>query len=404
MFSLIVEKSINFLIMVLAARMMSVLEFGSFSFVKSIVSSLLPFSGMGGNHSLLRYGMQTKTLTQQYKFLFSALFYGSIFSLILIVLLWKLVGLSTVLDQTSELFFNLFVFYILSYYMYDLSRNFFRLIGQNHRYAFHAIVYSFISLLLSSITLVFFTPVSFVISLLISPIIAVLLSNINFHKYLYVDFSFDHEFWKYGFLIGLGAFVNQFFLQADIIILGFINTDLELIAQYKIASLLVFTFLFIPNSFLIRDFTLLVEKSSDYIFLRQYLRRYFKYSILTLFFLVPLFYIFSDMITVFVFGEELRSKEGVQNILLLGFVSAVLLRMPFANILNAAGKAKWNVYNAVLTLVLTVGLLLYFTNLYGVLGAACVISCMYLLSGVISFFLCVRYFRTGTDYQTVGKD
>ena len=100
--SLIAEKIVNFLLMVLAARFMTLTELGAFSFIKSIVGSVLPFSGLGASHSLLRFGSQTDEIKKHYSFLFTALFYGSIFSLLLILILYQILNITSFLDQVSK--------------------------------------------------------------------------------------------------------------------------------------------------------------------------------------------------------------------------------------------------------------------------------------------------------------
>ena len=267
----------------------------------------------------------------------------------------------------------------------------------------YGLKYSLINFFLASICLIYFDNKIFLISLVLSPLITLFISN----KSMYTKFKFSHnfnsKFWKYGFSIGLGAFINQLFLQADVLVLGFSKIDLNLLAQYKIASLVIFTFFLIPNSFLLRDFTLLAKNSQSSEFLNTYIKKYLRYATLGLITFIPLFYFISQELITLVFGADLNSKDNIQNILLLAFTSGVLLRMPFAHVINAGGKAGWNVVNAVFTLCLSLGLLFFFVPSYGTIGAAYILSIMYFISGLISLTLYFIYIKYCVNHDTVPR-
>ena len=182
-------------------------------------------------------------------------------------------------------------------------------------------------------------------------------------------------------------------MQSDILILGFLSIDPELIAQYKVATLLVYTFIFIPNAFLVRDFTTLSVHAKDKEFLVKYVYIYLKYSSVVLIFIIPLFYISSNTILIFLFGEKFQNDLEIQNILVIGLISIVLLRMIFGNILNAVGKANLNVINAVLTIILAIPILFFLTKAYGIIGTAYAMVIVFFCSGIISLSMFVYYVK-----------
>ncbi|MCH9812849.1 MAG: oligosaccharide flippase family protein [Epsilonproteobacteria bacterium] len=388
------DKIVNFFIMMIAARYMSLSTFGNFSYVKSLVSVLIPFSGFGSNHALLRFGMDLNDLRYKYHLFLSALVYGVLFTFILILVSkFFLQSFDFFENQEVESIFDIYIFFLLSYYVFDMVRNFYRLQNDNKSYAMRSIKYSFLTLSIGTFTLVFFNYLVFLIIFVCLPIISVIFNSITLFNKFDKKIEFNTVFWRYGLFVGVGAFLNQFFLQADILILGYLNVDSELIAQYKVATLLVYTFLFIPNAILVRDFALISSNARSKDFLLEYASKYIKYTLMILLGFVPIFYFLSESLLVLIFGSQFQNASNIQNILIFGFAGSVLLRIPFGNILNAIGKAKWNVLNAVITIVMTIVLLAELTQKYGMIGTAYGMTFMFCVSGIISLFMFLYYLR-----------
>jgi len=394
--SLIVEKLSNVILMIIAARFMSVSLYGEFSYIRSLASSFLPFAGFGGNHALLRFGVK-RSLEKKYILLFNAILYGTFFSIfILIVAKPILFQLGFLHSTESTKMFEVYIFSILSYFIFDLIRNFYRINDNNKRYSRYGLLYSTLTLLLGSFSLMLFDVTEFIITIVLVPFLVVFIENrfeilLKLKEIKLKNLKFEAAFWEYGVVVGAGAFLNQFFLQADILVLGYLNIESELLAKYKVATLLVYTALFVPNAFLVRDFTLLVEHAKDLCFLKSYLLQYLKHSFFVLLVFIPFFILASPHILLLLFGDRYEFTQQLQNILIFSFVGAVLLRMPFANVLNAVGKASWNVLNAILSLILTIFLLVLLTKEYGVEGSAYAMVFMFFISGIFSLILFLIY-------------
>jgi len=377
----LVEKVINFIIMIIAARYMNVTAYGHFSYVKSIIATLTPFAGFGGNHALLRFGMDSNELKEKYLLLCSSLFFGSIFTIMLIFMLYLLFEV----PSEAENIFSIYIFFILFYYLFVTIQNFYRIIKDNRSYAIHSIKYSFSILIFGTLSLVLFNEIIFVLTITLLPLFYILISNFfQLKQQIKIEIKFNKEYWKYGLTIGLGAFLNQFFLQADILVLGYLEVAPTLIAQYKVSTLVIYLFLFIPNSFLVRDFTLISENAKNSTFLISYAFAYMQYASLVLVFLIPIFYFLSTSLFSLLFGTDYVNKDNVQNILIFAIIGFVLLRMPFANILNAVGYAKFNVYNAVITILLALFFLIVGTKKYGIEGTAYAMVLVSFISGFLS--------------------
>ena len=389
-----IDKVLNFIIMMIAARYMSLSIYGHFSYIKSIVTMITLFAGFGGNHALLRFGMDSDDIKEKYNILFSALILGSLFTIILLIIIKLFFSYYDILinDELNNIF-NIYIFFILSYYIYDVVRNYYRINMDNRTYAINTIRYSIFTFLLGSFSLIIFNYMIFLLIIVLSPFLITIFDNKKLLFSKKFSIKFEYKFWKYGLLVGGGAFLNQFFMQSDILILGLLNVESELIAQYKVATLLVYTFIFIPNTFLVRDFTTLSAHAKDKDFLLQYVYSYLRYGSIILLFITPLFYISSPYLLVFLFGEKFQSTFAIQNILIFGLIAIVLLRMIFGNILNAIGKANLNVINAFITIVIALPLLYFFTKTYGVEGTAFSMVIVFFFSGIVSLGMFLFYLK-----------
>ncbi len=389
------DKLVNLVIMIIAARYISLATYGHFSYIKSLVTTIMPFSGLGGNHSLLRFGMDTNRIKEKYNLLFSALVFGTLFNLIFLFIIYVFLPHYSFFNNNNELeeIFNVYIFFILTYYIYDVVRNFYRINFDNRTYAVKSIKYSFSILIVGSLSLIFFDYMIFIIVIVLLPVLTTFIDN---RKILFKKISsikFDKLFWKYGVLTGVGAFLNQFFMQSDILILGFLNIEPEQIARYKVATLLVYTVMFIPSAFLVRDFTTLSAHAKDKRFLIHYAYKYFKYSSTVLIVFIPLFYISSNSILEFLFGEKFQNDLNIQNILVFALIAIVILRMPFGNLLSAVGKVNLNIVNAVFTIIIAIPILFFLTKAYGIIGTAYAMLIIFFCSGIISLGMFIYYIK-----------
>lgn len=399
----VTEKLINFLLIAFASRWLGITHFGEFVYVRSVVASLLPFGGGGGNHAILRFGAITKHEAEKQGYFYSSLFYGTVFSLIIIGVLLVSDALFTITKSVvSSQMITLYSFFILCFSLYDLIRNYYRIRNDNKSFAYISMTQSLLSISLGVIGLLFFGYLGFLFFLVISPLLVFVFWVRNSLKRFQLP-EFDRRFWAYGLSVGVGAFINQFTMNADILLLGYYTIPSEQIAVYKTATIILYSLFFIPSAFMTRDFTTLAASAEDQSILLTYLKQYYKYALFLLAVFVPLYLLFSEEVIILIFGEQYAPPYQIQNIFLIAFVSSVLLRIPFGTLLNSSGKAGWNVVNAVVSLPIGVGLLHYLIQMDGIRGAAFAMSALFTFSGLLSmglfFYYIFLYTRTAVDRE-----
>ena len=177
--------------------------------------------------------------------------------------------------ENTQLYVITLSFIILPGFLFEIIRVQFRLQHNNKSYAYTELTHS-ITLLVSVFLLsYFFQEIGYTIALLLTPLI----SSFLFIKKLNIDFTSkirlsitNFSFWKYGFFASLSNVLTQFLFAVDILLIGHLLEDTEMVTNYRYISLIPFSLLFLPRVFISTDFVAFTEKIYDkkYIFINQY--------------------------------------------------------------------------------------------------------------------------------------
>lgn len=392
--SILVERLGSFLLTAIMARTLSPIGFGELTSIRTTVGVIQPLAGGGAQHALLRYGVLLSTDNDRHILTLGAIVFGSLFSILPIagLLLWH-IYLSPALSTQGEWAFWIIVFSLIAYNLFEILRNYLRIIEDHKRFVFLGLTYTFLLIVLGWFTsrwgiIAFASLFAFIPFILVLSAMPNLLAS---RKDIHMP---KREFWHYGFHVGSGAMVNQLFFSLDIVLLAALGTDASLIAAYKIATVIPYSLFILPGSFLSADLLHLTRRSHDRGALMDYIRSYFSIFGLLTPILIGGIWFFSRPLIELCFGNNYPLSSSLQTIFLVALGGTFLLRIPFGNILQASGKANWNVWHAVLLIPLSAIAMYYAILSYGVTGAAWVTSITFLISGFISLILFGVYLRT----------
>lgn len=392
--SILVERLGSFLLTAVMARTLSPVGFGQLSSIRTAVGVVQPLAGGGAQHALLRYGVLLPTDDTRRILTLGAIVFGSFFSIIPIVglILWS-IYFSPSLSDEGEYSFGIIVFSLASYNLFEIIRNYLRIVSDNKRFVFLGMTYTVLLIVLGWFVsrwgiigfASLFALIPLVLGLSTMPHLFVHRRNIIIPT---------RDFWLYGFHVGSGAMINQLFFSLDILLLTATGTDSSLIAAYKIATIIPYSLFILPGSFLSADLLHLTRHSHDRSALTEYIRSYFSIFGLLTPILIGGIWFFSRPLIELCFGNNYPLSSSLQTIFLVALGGTFLLRIPFGNILQAAGKANWNVWHAVLLIPISAIAMYYAISSDGVTGAAWVTSITFLVSGLISLILFGVYLRS----------
>ncbi|MCI4406748.1 MAG: hypothetical protein JHC35_05585 [Sulfuricurvum sp.] len=392
--SILIERLGSFLLTAVMARTLSPMGFGQLSSIRTALGVVQPLAGGGAQHALLRYGVLLPTDDERRILTLGAIAFGSFFSIIPIIglILWYLYFSPSFSDE-GEYSFWIIVFSLASYNLFEIVRNYCRIVSDNKRFVFLGMTYTVLLIILGWLVsrwgIVGFASLFALIPLLLG--LSAIPQLLIHHRNIVMP---KRDFWYYGFHVGSGAMVNQLFFSLDILLLTATGTDSSLIAAYKIATIIPYSLFILPGSFLSADLLHLTRHSHDRSALMEYIRSYFSIFALLTPILIAMLWFLSEPLIEWCFGNNYPLSASLQNIFLVGLAGTFLLRIPFGNILQAVGKANWNVWHAVLLIPLSAIAMHQAIETHGVIGAAWVTSITFLISGIISLLLFGLYLRT----------
>ena len=277
-------------------------------------------------------------------------------------------------------------FLILPTFLLEVIRAQLRLNHDNKNYAFSEVLNSLI-LLLSIIILSYtFEEKGYAVALLITPIITsfFFISKIKIElKTIKKIPLFNIAFWKYGFFASLSNVVTQLLFVIDILLIGYLLNNSELVTNYRYISLVPFSLLFLPRVFIITDFVTITENIFNKKYVIEYIKNYLSlFTVISILMTLFCWFFSADILILF---EESYSQYILSfRILIIGISGIFIFRNLFGNLLSSIGFAKTNYYIAMVSLTINIISNFFLIPLYGILGAAITTAVLMWISGILS--------------------
>lgn len=388
----IIAKILSFIASWTALKFISNDELGVVLFAYNFILFLIPVSGFGLHQSLLRYSALVKT-DQEKNSLFLYVFNkGILASLGLILLIISVSFFINFKFENTLPYIIVLSFVILPSFLFEIIRAQFRLQHNNKAFAYTELVHSIVLLVSVFLLSYYFKEVGYTIALLITP----LLTSIFFIKKIKIDFKSkiktqiaDFTFWKYGFFASLSNVVTQLLFVIDILLIGYLLEDTEMITNYRYISLIPFSLLFLPMVFISTDFVAFTEKIYDKKYIVNYMKSYMTFFLIISCFLFLFSYFFAEQILTLL-DSSFTQFTDVFLILIFGIIGIYIFRGLYGNLLSSIGKAHINYYIASFSLIVNIVSNYYLIPKYGIKGAAITSSILMWFTGIASW-VCFNY-------------
>lgn len=382
----IIARLLSFVASWVALKLISNNELGVVLFAYNIIIFLVPISGFGLHQSLIRYGALIKTDKEKNALFLYVYRKGIIASFVLIFLIIISCYFINFKFENTFLYVVILSFIILPSFLFEIIRAQFRLQHNNKYFAFTELVHSVILLVNIFLLSYFFKELGYAIALIIAP----LLTSVFFIKKLKIDFKSkinlkitDFTFWKYGFFASLSNVLTQLLFVIDILLIGYLLEDTEMITIYRYISIIPFSLLFLPQVFIATDFVTFTEKNFDKNYILNYIKSYIVFFTLCSVFLLIFSWAFSSQI-LSIFDPNFVKYTDTFLILMLGIAGIYIFRGLFGNLLSSIGKAHVNYYIASLALIINIISNYYLIPIYGIKGAAITSAILMWFTGILS--------------------
>lgn len=385
----IISRLLSFLASWIALQLIPNKELGIVLFSYNIILFIIPIGGFGLHQSLLRYGALLKT-PEEKNSLFRFTFFKGIWATCILILI-VLIG-SFFIDFKFENTKNYLAFLsliLIPMYVFELMKIQFRLQHKNKLFALTEVV--FFSILTLTILLLsyYFKEKGYAIALVLTPILSVLF----FVKKIKADLVFkeklniiNRKFWSYGIFASLSNVVTQLLFVIDILLIGILLNDAEMVTNYKYISLIPISLLFLPRAFINTDFVVFTENIYNKKYIVKYIKSYLLlFSILSIGFCL-FFGLFADTI-LSLFDVTFIQYKTTFIILVFGVSGILIFRGLFGNLLSSIGKAHVNFYITSMALLFNVVSNYYLIPKYGIKGAAITSALLMWITGIVSAFV-----------------
>ncbi|WP_117879413.1 oligosaccharide flippase family protein [Aureibaculum luteum] len=400
-YATILARILSFFTSWIALQLIDHKDLGVVIYAFTLISFIIPISGLGLHQSLIRYGSLSTsdtTKNQIFKYVLNKGLISSIV-LVLIIILISLLFKSYFLNGINYLI--ILSFAMPTFFLLEIVKVQYRLKHQNKTFAFVEVSYNILLIILVTILSYTYKELGYTIALVIAP----LLTSVLFIKKLNIDFKIkvkpdiiNFGFWKYGFFASLSNVATKFLTAIDIILIGYLLKNSEMVTVYKYISLIPLSLLFISQVFITTDFVNLTEN----IYNKNYIKKYIKnYMFLFAFISICIGFsswLFAEDLLLF-FGTEFINYKASFLVLILGAIGILILRGLYGNLLSIIGKANINYYIAISAIVLNVILNYYLIPNYGIFGAALTSTLLMWITGIISCFAFYKLYKKFLVHQ-----
>jgi len=393
----VVEKVMGLLFVIIATNFLEINEYGAITYANTSLTFVFPFIGFGIHQGLIRYGALSDS-QQEKKYLFNiSLKKGLRYSFFLWVVIVLASPFVTYNLKSAFVFLLILSIQIFSLYLLGIVKIYARLINRNSLYAKVVITNSVCLAISVFLTTYFFGGIGYVLSLSLIPLFVSLwfvvsLKLNKYNKTIITEFKMS-EFISYGLRIAVANVFSQLLYAVDILLIGNILVNEKFVAQYKIANIIPFSFLFLPLVLMTSDFVMLARKSkTDKFYIKSYYLNYLKIFTVLSVGMVLFFYFFSENLYV-LFGKQYAYKDHLMLVFSIGVAGALLFRIPLGNILSAIGWSKVLFYSTAVTLIVNVFLTYFLLQKYGIVGAAYATAFLMWFSGLIYLVAFVVFFK-----------
>ncbi len=390
-----IARLLSFIASWIALQLIPNKELGVIIYALNFILFIIPLGGLGLHQGLIRYGALLRTNDEKDSLFIYVLKKGILVTILLITLI--IVGslmFSFKYENTST-YISFLSLILLPMYVLEIIKTQFRLKHDNKSFILTEVIYNVILVISVLVFSFYFKEKGYVIALIFSPIITVLLFikklNINFSNTQVLAIT-NLSFWKYGFFSSMSNVVTQLLFIIDILLIGNLLSNAEMITNYKYLTLIPFSILFLPQAFMNTDFVSFTENIKNKKYIDKYIKNYiFLFGIISVVFVV-FSWLFSEYI-LRIFSEKFIEYTDTFMILVVGVCGILFIRVLYGNLLSSLGKAYMNFVITAIALLLNFILNSSLIPLYGIKGAAITSAILMWFTGILSFVLFKYYFK-----------
>lgn len=380
--SSVLSQISGFLSSVLVIRNLPKANYGEYVSANNIYSYLIIFSGLGLVNAILQFCSENVSQKRKASIYSYSFWKGNLFNVFLglLVIAGSIYSQQFIGSQASRYLFLMFGLPMVNYFN-SYCQIVLRVQRNNFHYAIINIVYA-VSMVVGNLVL---TKILDVEGLIYATYTANIVAAIvgffllrwnNFLLHVHTEKSIlssaeKKEILKYSVLCTLTNFTSTALVLIDVTCLNLFSVDSEVLADYKIASMIPTSILFIQTCLIVYFYPYLAERFSTSVSdFRILFLKLIKLFLLLGIVVSVLLFIFAPWIIDFFYGKKYSSCIPVFRILCVNYFLLASFRRLFGNVIAATKQVKINLYHTIVAGVLNIFLNVILIQRYNSVGAA----------------------------------
>ncbi|MGG7058008.1 oligosaccharide flippase family protein [Clostridium tertium] len=392
-----INKIVQFMTVLFLTNIISVNEYGAFSYAQNTMSFALLLEGLGVTAGILQYSSVEKETKEKYKFFSFGIKVGFVFNILVSIVLMIYSIFGPIAIQSSRQYLFIMSFIPVLNIAYNSIQAYLRASLKNKEFSrltvFNTVIYFIATVSLSYIN----GANGLILGMYIAYLSTVLLGayfireDIKLFKFTKMDSrGVEIRFLKYSIITVLSNAMSQILYLLDTQLIGVFTKDEAILAAYKVATTIPFNITFIPISLMVFAYPYFAQNKDNKEWIKEKLSILIKglgivnliISLGGIILAKPIFYI--------LFPKYMDSI-GCFRVLMFGYLISGTFRIPYGNILASLGDARANLINAVFSGVANIILDIVLIKKYGSIGAAYATLIVFIISSIIHHIFIKKY-------------
>lgn len=403
--SQVLYKMASFCSSIFLARLLTKADYGLFAYTSNIISFFLLLNGLGTVDALLQVGCENDSNFQKkMSYSFFSLKVGVITNAIITL---AIVGVSLImkfpLENASTILLIMaaqpVLMYINNYLMCNMRIN-----KREKAYSVQNLLSGVLIVLGGIIGAVVGGVYGIVIAQAIAYVVIVAIGFcICFKDIKFTKISLEKKdklsFLKLSVSFIAIIIVSHLFVIMDIFVIGIIIPNDEIIASYKIASVVPSALAFLPGAIMLYAYPYFAKRKNSYEWIRKQTRKIVLGCLIAFVLIGVLLFILAPWVITLLYGEQYLNSVAPFRVLIVSFVFSASFNVTLSNILISQRKMKYNIIVSIVLGALNVLFNVIFILQYGSIGAAYA-TLLVTLIGTVLYVL--FYFKTMKEMKKIS--
>ena len=396
--SSVINKIISLASGIILVRILSKAEYGVYSYANTVMGFFLIFTGLGVNSCMLQMCCEVEDREERLNIYNYGCNVGLTFNLILSLLI---VGVAMVFPlpiKGANLCLGLMSFLPLFQLFPQFQGTLLRAERKNRAFSYSNSFQAIVTFLLACVLSYFLRTNGLILAYYLSAILTALFTCLVLKvplpsKSNKLQGASKKSFFEISTISMLNNGISQLMYLLDVFILGIVVGNSDMIASYKIATIIPTALIFIPSSVVVYIYPFFVEHRNNSKWL---LRNFGKITLLIGLFNLAvsgILFTFAPFALTIIFGQQYIDAVIPFRILCISYFVSGTFRIIPGNLLVTQRKLKFNLFDSVFSSGLNTLLNFFMISAWKSVGAAIATLITMLISSIVSMAYLLHVFK-----------